>query len=626
MILLAGTLGCLAWWLLDQDRRLSAQRLAEGREAAADLAVASLENRLSGLEQELNRLVADTRSTPTPPSRGAVFVRIFQGSLDAWPHDGLVFYPDVPQTTEAPEALFDAAEALEFQKHDYAGAIAALREHVLSDDALIRAAALARVARCYRKAGRLKDAVRVSAQLRELGETPVAGMPATVAGILSALYTFQQQSDEPALMAAAKDLDNELNSGRRKLSPAVYRSVFEEVHRALGDANGIVSPRGALSEAVQWVWDQRKLQGSALGSGRQSLPTASGPVLLIWKTAPNTVVAFAADMGYLEAEWLAELKPRVEALHVELVLSDAEGLSVRKPAGAHPAIRLASSTALPWTVQVFSTGDEAAEFGSRRNLLVAGMGVLLALILTGAWFIGHAVSRELAVARLKTDFVSSVSHEFRTPLTTLCQLSELLKRGRVANDQDRRQYYELLHSESNRLRRLVEALLNFGRLESGKLQFNFEELDASELLRQSAEEFVEAQQGHRHRLELDTRDSSVVRADRETLRCVFWNLFENAVKYSPDCDTVWVNLKRSGSNVEIVVRDRGVGIPPAEHRMIFEKFVRGAAARESNVSGAGIGLAMARQIVRAHGGDITLESAPGQGSTFRVLLPALVGK
>jgi signal transduction histidine kinase len=110
------------------------------------------------------------------------------------------------------------------------------------------------------------------------------------------------------------------------------------------------------------------------------------------------------------------------------------------------------------------------------------------------------------------------------------------------------------------------------------------------------------------------------------LRCVFWNLFENAVKYSPDCDTVWVNLKRSGSNVEIVVRDRGVGIPHAEHRMIFEKFVRGAAARESNVGGAGIGLAMARQIVRAHGGDITLESAPGQGSTFRVLLPALVGK
>ena len=86
---------------------------------------------------------------------------------------------------------------------------------------------------------------------------------------------------------------------------------------------------------------------------------------------------------------------------------------------------------------------------------------------------------------------------------------------------------------------------------------------------------------------------------------------------------MWVDLKRNGSHVEIAVRDRGVGIPPSEHGAIFEKFVRGAAARESNISGAGIGLAMAREIVRAHGGHITLESDPGKGSTFRVVLPGI---
>jgi signal transduction histidine kinase len=280
---------------------------------------------------------------------------------------------------------------------------------------------------------------------------------------------------------------------------------------------------------------------------------------------------------------------------------------------------------LPWTIQVFNTGSVVDEFGTGRNLLIAGMAVLLVLILTGTWFISHAVSRELAVARLQTDFVSTVSHEFRTPLTTLCQLSELLKRDRIANEKDRRDYYELLYTESHRLRRLVEALLNFGRLEAGRLQFHFEEVDAAAFLRQSAAEFIEAQQTFGHRLEIETPEAPTVKADRETLRCVFWNLFENAVKYSPGCDRVWVNLSRHNSHVEIEVRDQGVGIPSSEHRRIFEKFVRGSTAKEKNISGTGIGLAMARQIVRAHGGDITLESEPGKGSTFRVVLPEVQG-
>src|SRR5207244_8504728 len=135
------------------------------------------------------------------------------------------------------------------------------------------------------------------------------------------------------------------------------------------------------------------------------------------------------------------------------------------------------------------------------------------------------------------------------------------------------------------------------------LQFHFEDFDAAALVRQSATEFVEAQHTRSHRFEVDLQEPSMVHADRETMRCVFWNLFENAVKYSPDCGTVWVDLKKNGSHVEIAVRDRGVGIPPSEHGAIFEKFVRDDAARDSNISGAGIGLAMAREIVRAHGGQ-----------------------
>ena len=124
------------------------------------------------------------------------------------------------------------------------------------------------------------------------------------------------------------------------------------------------------------------------------------------------------------------------------------------------------------------------------------------------------------------------------------------------------------------------------------------------------------------RFQVDTAgESPAVRADREALRCVLWNLFENAVKYSPESEAVRVELAKNGRRVEIAVEDHGVGIPRREQRSIFEKFVRGSAARESQIRGTGIGLAMARQIVRAHGGDITVASELGKGSTFRVHLP-----
>jgi signal transduction histidine kinase len=483
-----------------------------------------------------------------------------------------------------------------------------------------------RIARNYRKAGRLEDSLKASDQLTALGTTPIAGMPAALAGQLGTLYVLQQQKKQESLVAAARGLDRDLNSGRWKISLATYTSSMEEARRVLHGTNKPLPSRTAVAEGVEWLWQQWNTGRPKPAAGRQRIAVPSGPVLLAWQSSATAAVGFLAPADVIEQEWLKEIGPRLETLHVQLALSDSEGRIVSgksAEAGSRATVKLAAETLLPWTVQAFNAGDGSGAFDSRRNLLLAGMAVLLLLILTGTWFIGHAVSRELAVARLKADFVSTVSHEFRTPLTTLCQLSELLKRNRVAGEHDRKQYYELLYSESHRLRRLVEALLNLGRLEAGKLQFHFEDLDAAALVRQSTNEFIEAQQTRSHRFEVELQEPSMVHADRETMRCVFWNLFENAVKYSPNCDTVWVGLRKNGSHVEIAVRDGGVGIPAAERETIFEKFVRGAAARETNTGGAGIGLAMAREIVRAHGGQITLESDPGRGSTFRVVLPGI---
>jgi signal transduction histidine kinase len=124
------------------------------------------------------------------------------------------------------------------------------------------------------------------------------------------------------------------------------------------------------------------------------------------------------------------------------------------------------------------------------------------------------------------------------------------------------------------------------------------------------------------RVEFDANGTvAPTRADREALSCVVWNLLDNAVKYSPDSRTVWLELGRENGYVAIRVRDQGVGIPLEEQARIFQKFVRGKVAGSLGVQGAGIGLAVAREIIATHGGKIKIDSAPGMGSTFTILLP-----
>jgi signal transduction histidine kinase len=290
-------------------------------------------------------------------------------------------------------------------------------------------------------------------------------------------------------------------------------------------------------------------------------------------------------------------------------------------------LRPASATGLPW--DLYAVSNDAVEggiaFSARSRLVVGAVGAIALLVLGGSYLIGRAVSRELAVARLQSDFVSAVSHEFRTPLTVLRQLSELLVQDRVPTDTVRRQYYGVLQQESGRLHRLVEGLLKFGRMEAGVVQFQFETLDAATLVGSVVSEFSGEAERRGRSVELRFEGTGLhVRADRDALGCVVWNLLENAVKYSPDCQTVWVHLAAENGLAAIRVRDRGVGIPLGDRGRIFDKFVRGEAAATLGVQGTGIGLAVARQIVRRHGGEIRLESEVGRGSTFTVLLPLQV--
>jgi two-component system, OmpR family, phosphate regulon sensor histidine kinase PhoR len=233
------------------------------------------------------------------------------------------------------------------------------------------------------------------------------------------------------------------------------------------------------------------------------------------------------------------------------------------------------------------------------------------------------VRREFAVARLQSDFVAAVSHEFRTPLTTLRQFTDMLRHGAAMGDERRALCYEAQSRATDRLTRLVESVLDFGRMEAGSRPYRFEPCDCAELTRRAVEEFRVEPQAAGYDIELrDDLPDAAIQADPEALSRALGNLLENAVKYSPDSRTIRVAVARRNGAVPISVRDHGIGIPAGEQRVIFRQFQRGEQARKLGIKGTGIGLAMVDHIVRAHRGRVEVESQPGEGSTFTLVLPA----
>jgi signal transduction histidine kinase len=233
----------------------------------------------------------------------------------------------------------------------------------------------------------------------------------------------------------------------------------------------------------------------------------------------------------------------------------------------------------------------------------------------------RAVHRERAVARLQSDFVAAVSHEFRSPLTTVRQMGEMLEMGRPSDEPGRQLYYRSIVNEAMRLQRLIETLLNFGRLEAGTEHLDMVDVDVAAVI-EAAVSGAAPEAGHRETtIDVGEPPRARVRADRDALSLALRNLIENAIKYSPPRSVVRVRCGLNESRVGFAVSDEGAGISLVEQGMIFRKFVRGQAARDGRVKGTGIGLALVRRVVAAHGGTVDLDSEIGRGSTFTIWVP-----
>ena len=606
------------WRSLQQDRALALQQVQERREQAADLIVAGVEQSLAASEQML-RDPSAMQALATP--EGAVAVVLTQDHVEAFPRNRLLYYPIPPAGHEAPAALFASAEDLEFRRADYPGAAAALRNLAQSPDPVVRAAALIRLARNLRKSGQITGALDAYAQAAGVRDATVSGVPAGLLARWARCDLLAQEHRSAELHAEAAALDSDLLQARWQIGRAAYEFHSEEVRRWLGGdaAAKPPAPGLVLTRALDRLWKQWRSTGAREGAAREAVMVDGKLMTILSSGDRSRLSALIAAPEYAERQWMGKLSPLLYRQHVRVALRDRS----TRPA-ASESRRAAGETGLPWTVAVESTGieDELERIGNRRRLWLAGLACLAVLVIAGAYLIARAVARELAVARLQSDFVSAVSHEFRTPLTSLRQLTEILNDGRIANESRRQTYYQALARQTERLHRLVESLLDFGRMEARTSPYRLEPLDACAFVRSVVEEFEAEAAGRGYHVELDVDGArGVIAADRAALGNALWNLLDNAVKYSPECHTVWVEAERKDHRLSIRVRDRGLGIPAGEQNEIFRKFVRGAAAKAENIKGTGIGLAMVHHIMKAHRGEVHLASAPGAGSTFTLLLP-----
>ncbi|MDP9176081.1 MAG: HAMP domain-containing histidine kinase [Gemmatimonadota bacterium] len=637
---LLATLGWLGWRLLEQERDLAGARARAQLEVAADLITASLTRGLTETEAELGRIAsmpadsleaAAARYARTLGEDAALVVFASTGIV-GYPVGRLLYHPDQAEEPDPPLAVFESAERLEFQKRDYAAAAERYRELARTGNPDQRAGAMLRLGRVLRRSGQLVPTLAAYAEMERMGPLHVAGAPADLVARSARLAVLESGGRIEESRRAADSLLTDLYGGRWRLTRSTFEFYRTEIaaRSTKGEwADSVHRVRSGIATGAEALRDRWLDDAGTSRTGHRVSFASSGGLVVLWQKDVERLVGIVAGPAHITSSWLAEGNAVLQRNGARLHLADGEGvalLGASPPTRLPRAVRTPAESHLPWTIQVASVGTgPGALRGDQARLLIATLAVTMALVLFSAYAASRAVARELRTARLQSDFVAAVSHEFRTPLTSMRQLMEMLSTGRVTDAARRDHYYMVLQRESARLHRLVEGLLDFARMEANALEYRRAPLDLSSLVTEVVAAFRAELQDARHTVVVSANEETLsrVNGDREALSRALWNLLDNAIKYSPDGGEVRVDVSNGAGSISIAVRDRGIGVGNNERERIFDKFVRGREAERRGSKGTGIGLAMVKHIAEGHGGSVHVSSEGfGRGSTFTIDLPA----
>ena len=366
-----------------------------------------------------------------------------------------------------------------------------------------------------------------------------------------------------------------------------------------------------------------------LGIGRNSYLVSFLSQHLENRNRTNEVWGLLLDTDYLKDNLLRQaLQRHVSSEETEWVVKGKDDRAILS-SGSAPlgsvTVRTNFTGNFPdWSLEFYQQDPRLFEtfLTSRRGiyfymfLLIAGI-LIFGLILTV-----RIVTHELELAKMKSDFVSTISHEFKSPLTSIRQLAEMLQTGRVPSEERRQKYYDTLLEQSERLSLLTDNVLNFAKIEEGRKEFEFEKTDIVALLKEivSAVQDRVSHEDFEIQLKIEKSLPSIM-ADSAAISQSITNLIDNAIKFSGKAKKIVVKSFTEDLYLVISVQDFGIGIKKEELGKVFDRFYRGGDELTRTVKGSGLGLTLVKQIVEAHRGKVHVESEPGQGSTFSMKLP-----
>jgi signal transduction histidine kinase len=582
---------------LQQDRALERQRRNDRLEVDAGRIALEIEEDLQRIE---TRLAAGEG------------IRFSSAEIDPPADEPLLFRPDVPSVATVFSGDLAAVAALEHR--DTKAAIAAYERIVRTASAAERGEALVALGGLFRRQHRFDDALRVYEQLAQLGRVAVAGgQPAALVAKQGRAKVFVESGDHVRLRDAAVSFARALHGGGWLIDRASFELYQHDMIEPWG---GPAADPEAIrrAAAVSEFWRLRR-RGELTDRGRRVIGAGTDATLAVWLAEADGPIAAFLTSGQLRARW----RPLWEHRGLTVAVSRVDG----EPVFGGPVVggvRPSDDTRLPFTIVVAANSAALGDDTTGWQVVIAGIALACALMIAASYGLYRITTRELLLARQQSDFVAAVSHEFRTPLTSMRHLLDLLIARGVHDDSRKSHYYSLLAGETDRLQRMVETLLSFGRVDAGAHVWKLEPLEVADLIADVCAAFRNELGARSLVTEVDNQLPSI-RGDREALSRALWNLLENAGKYSPGDSPIRVFARRSGTTVVLGVEDHGIGIAVAEQQRVFQKFVRGDEAKRAGIRGVGVGLALVKRIAEAHGGSVRVESEVGRGSTFTLVLP-----
>lgn len=602
----AGVLIGLAVQVINQDRELASKHALDQRREAADQVQRELASRLETIKlQEINRLIRSPGgdSAHSSGNPAAIFTARLEG-------DRLVFPWDVPaepskQGSKEFAARRQAGEAQEFVQKDYGAAAlayrAALAAALQPED---RSEARLLLARTLAKAGNKEEASReYAAILTDSGEARDE---------LGIGYRFYGAAGQLSLKrepeAVLRFLNTEAN-GSGDLAPAeVYMlrtqiasfpqtqtaPLRQQIAKRVGEIEQI--------EAFSKDFPRVKAQVEA-GSASSSVWVPYGRELwLVTVTRPQPPLPALA---------ISVSAAKVVPPGVKLLSRSANGDALGE---AFPGLRV------EWSDNRFAKNGSGS---LPIALWMAALTLVLGVAAFGGYLLLRDVNRDVRMNEVRSQFVASVSHELKTPLTAIRMFAETVAMGRTRDPQTNSEYLETIVSECERLARLVDNVLDFSKIEQGKKIYRFRPTRLEQVADSAARamQFPLAQQGFRLRVSVEG-EMPELQADSDAMEQAILNLLTNAMKYSGDAREIEMRLSARNGAAVIAVADHGLGISPEEQQRIFEKFYRAPSHESRLIAGTGLGLTLVAHIASAHGGRVEVESVLGSGSTFSILIPA----